>query len=139
LFHLLIGGEQNFENSDDEDDKNDDNDENGDGVRPYQDSVRLTSHGEMVRRLPDTSQQHDTSRGQDGGSGGSGYKSPNLNDHDHGKEEGALDSSNMSNGVDSPDCSSSGQHTHINICPTQSTGSDRTGFQLMEVSKLRTP
>jgi hypothetical protein len=134
LFHLLIDGEQNFENHDDEDDKNDDDDENGDGVRPYQESVRPTSHGG-----PDTSQHHDTSRGQDDGSGGSGYQSPNLNEHDHGKEEGALDSWNTSNEVDSPDCSSLGQQTHINICPTQSTGSDSTGFQLTQVSELRTP
>jgi hypothetical protein len=134
LFYLLIGGEQNYENSDDEDDKNDDNDENGDGVRPYQDSLRLSSHGG-----PDTSQHHDTSRGEDGGSRGSGYQSSNLNEHDHGKEEGALDISNTSNDADSPDCSSSGHQTHINICPTQSTGSHSTAFQLMQVSELRTP
>jgi hypothetical protein len=139
LFHLLIGGKENFENSDDEDDKNDDDDENSDGVCPYQDFVRLTSHEGMVCRLPDTSQHHDTSRGQDGGSGGSGCQSRYITEQDHGKEEGALDSWNTSNAVDSSDCSSSGHQTHINICPIQSTSSDNTGFQLLQVSKLRTP
>jgi hypothetical protein len=46
---------------------------------------------------------------------------------------------NTSNEVDSPDCSSSGHHTHINICPTQNSSSDTRGFQLAQVSELRTP
>ncbi|PNF35322.1 hypothetical protein B7P43_G04830 [Cryptotermes secundus] len=118
------GGEHNFENSDDEDDEDD---ENGATFRPCQDSVRLISHGG-----PDTSQHHGTSRGQDGGSGGSGYQSPNQNERDHGNEEGALDSSNTSNEVDSPNYSSSGHQTHIDVCPAQSAGSDSTGLQLRQ-------
>jgi hypothetical protein len=137
LFCSLIGGEQNFENSDDGGDKNDDDDEN-DGVRPYQDSVRRNSHGGMIRRLPDPSQHHDRSRGQEEGSGGRDYQSPNLNEHDYGRGEDTFYSSNSNNRVDSPDCSSSGYQTHINVCPTQKSTSDTTGFQLKQVSEFHT-
>jgi hypothetical protein len=96
-------------------------------VRRYQESVRPISRGEMVRPLPGASQNHDTSGGKEDGSGGSGYRRPNLNEDDHGKKEGALDGS------------SSGHQTRINVCSTKSTSSESAGFQIMQVSELRAP
>jgi hypothetical protein len=138
LFYALIDGKQNSENTDDEDDKNDD-DENGDGVRPYHDPARLNSRGDRVPDFPGHSQPHDASRGREDASGGCGYRSPNLNEHDYGAEDGALDVWSTGNEVDSLDGFSSGRQAHRNVYPTHSTSSESTGFQLVKVSELHTP
>jgi hypothetical protein len=138
LFYILIGRKQNSENTDDEDDNNDDDDESDDGVRPYQDPARLNPRGEMVPHIPDNSQHQDASHGREDGSGGCGYRSLNLNEHDFGAEDGALDIWSTRNEVDSLDSLSSGHQFYRNVYPTHSTSSGGTGFQTVQVSELRT-
>jgi hypothetical protein len=138
LLYILIGGKQNSESTDDEDDNNDDDDENDDSVRPCQDPARLNPRGDMIPHIPDNSQHHDGSHGREDGSGGCGYRSLNLKEHDFGAEDEALDIPNTRNEVDSLDSLSSGHHSYRNVYPTHNTSSGCTGFQLVKVSELCT-